>query len=106
MSSRTQVSSKVNIIRRLSTNHKITKGAILTGLVVTAVAIYAIIIINLFVKRINGSWEAMKFAYDYPELVVPVKEQYEIESSALKDSIVKRQSLISPIPEEDIEIKK
>ena len=37
--------------------------------------------------------DALLFAYQYPELVDPVAEQYRNELSSLKDSIVKRQSM-------------
>lgn len=46
-----------------------------------------------FGMKLIQAKDAMMFAYEYPELVGPVAEQYNAELGSLKDSIVKRQTM-------------
>lgn len=90
----------------LSINYKRGVKVILTGLVITGVVAYVGITGFKFANKVSEARDAMIFAYQYPELVEPLQHQYETEWSALKDSMMRRQSLVSPLPEGSESAKK
>lgn len=73
----------------------------LTGLVVTGVVLYMGFTMYSFTSKLSNSWNAISFAFEYPELVEPLQHQYQTETNALKDSLVKRQAFISPLAESE-----
>lgn len=64
-------------------------------LVVTSACWYAYTKVTFVTNRIKGNWETIKFAYDYPEIVNPLREEYTSQQGELKDSIIKKQTIMS-----------
>lgn len=58
--------------------------------------------VNLYVvgNQLYRSSEAIKFAYNHPEMVEPLKVQYEEEFQSLQDSFAKRQAAVTPSGED------
>lgn len=58
--------------------------------------------VNLYMvgSQLYKSSEAIKFAYNHPEMVEPLKVQYEEEFQSLQDSFAKRQAAVLPTGED------
>jgi uncharacterized ion transporter superfamily protein YfcC len=63
-------------------------------LIVVALLALTTVKVAGFYNKVKSAWPAIVFAYNNPEIVDPVRDQYDLEYNALKDSIVKRQSMI------------
>lgn len=77
---------------------KIAKWVLISGVLVAITGLVAYQTYSFGSKLVRAS-EAMKFAYQYPELVEPVAEQYNQEWNSLKDSMVKRQAMTGEFDE-------
>lgn len=71
---------------------KVLKWVLIGGVLVSIVAFTAYQTYKIGMK-LDRAEKAMRFAYDYPELVEPVADQYYSEYESLKDSMIKRQVL-------------
>ena len=57
---------------------------------------------NLYVvgNKLYIAKDAIQFAYNHPEMVDPLKVQYEEEFQSLQDSFAKRQGIVTPSGED------
>lgn len=58
--------------------------------------------VNLYIvgRKLYNANDAIQFAYNHPEMVEPLKMQYEEEFQSLQDSFAKRQGIATPSGED------
>lgn len=69
---------------------KVAGYAVVFLLSVSIIALATVEVVQVYGK-FTRALPAMEFAYQNPDIVEPMKEQYTRESQALKDSMIKRQ---------------
>lgn len=67
-----------------------------------ALVILLIVAAGVFTDKTIRAFDAITFAWSKPQLVRPLRDQYNQETQSLQDSFIKRQMMISPVTEEEL----